>query len=185
MGVLLKDKIFCVRNEKYFVRNNNGQALIELIIFLPLMFIFYSMISGFANSINSSINQQKVARSYFYYRVQHNPFVPKPNKIDSGGYVHQGWGTFGMFYIGWKDYFIDSRPIAPCYKVSAPLVASEGDKCEDSYQEPTTQYIRVQTVYGFCGATFQNTGQYVLPVPDFPGGDFNILTNSGGCVITQ
>ena len=59
--------------------NQTGQALIELIIFLPLMFMFYSMISGFANAINASINQQKVARAYFYYKVQNNSTIPKPS----------------------------------------------------------------------------------------------------------
>ena len=59
--------------------HQKGQALIELIIFLPLMFMFYSMISGFANAINGSINQQKIARSYFYYRLQNNSTIPKPD----------------------------------------------------------------------------------------------------------
>jgi hypothetical protein len=165
------------------IKNQKGQALIELIIFLPLMFMFYAMISGFANSINASINQQKITRAYFYYRVQNNSTMPKPNPTGSG-YSHQSWGTFGIFFIGWKDYFVNSKPIAPCYKISVPLQASGTDKCEETYTQPTTQFIRVQTVYGICGATYQNTGQFVLPVPDYPGGDFSTLTNAGGCLIT-
>lgn len=164
--------------------NQNGQALIELIIFLPLMFMFYSMISGFANAINGSINQQKVARSYFYYVVQNNPTIPKP----SGAW--QGWNTFGMFYIGWKDKFTsgdgsEGIPIAPCYKLSIPLAAANNDKCEEKYTTPSTQHIRVQTVYGVCGATYVRKDNYVLPIPDFTGGDFKTLISPQGCFLIQ
>ena len=163
--------------------NQNGQALIELIIFLPLMFMFYSMIAGFANAINGSINQQKVTRAYFYYRVQGNSTVPKPS-----GDTHRNWGTFGMYFIGWKDYFLSGngeagKPVAPCYKLTVPLRANSSDKCEDKYTTPTTLYIRVQTVYGICGSTYQNADQNVLTIPDFKGGDFRTLIGREGCVL--
>lgn len=168
------------------LRNKNtqkGQALIELIIFLPLMFMFYSMISGFANAINGSINQQKIARAYFYYRVQNNSTIPKPSRDDNGAYAHESWKQFGMFFIGWRDYFIDNKPVAPCYKLTVPLQAASSDKCEERYTTTTTQFIRVQTVYGVCGATYSKVNSDVVAVPDFPGGDFSTLTNVGGCTI--
>lgn len=165
-------------------KNQKGQALIELIIFLPLMFMFYSMISGFANAINGSINQQKITRAYFYYRIQNNSTIPKP----SGG--PPKWSTFGMFFIGWKDYFSgpggsgdEGIPMAPCYRVSVPLQASANDKCEDKYTTENTQFIRVQTVYGICGATYQKIDQSVLPVPDFIGADYSTLIGPESCLL--
>jgi hypothetical protein len=161
--------------------NEKGQALIELIIFLPLMFMFYSMISGFANAINGSINQQKIARSYFYYRLQNNSTIPKP---DADG-VYKNWSTFGMFFIGWKDYFESEKPVAPCYQLTIPLKANETDTCKTKYSTPSSLFIRVQTVYGACGATYQNLGNYPVSVPDFNGGDYPILISEASCLISQ
>ncbi len=168
------------------IKNQRGQALIELIIFLPLMFMFYSMISGFANAINASINQQKSTRAYFYYRVQNNSTIPKPDKAKT----FAGWKNFGNFFIGWKDYFEtgedeSGRPVAPCYRLTVPLAASGDDKCEGEYSKTSTLFIRVQTVYGVCGATYERHDTVVQPVPDFSGGDFGSLINRTGCLITK
>lgn len=166
--------------------NQKGQALIELIIFLPLMFMFYSMISGFANAINASINQQKVTRAYFYYRVQNNSTIPKPSTFNSQ------WQQFGMFFIGWKDYFQGAggngesgKPVAPCYRITVPLGVNAGDTCDTEYTTPSSMFIRVQTVYGMCGGTYAVIDSKVHPVPDFSGGDFNSLITRGGCLITN
>ena len=162
-------------------KNQKGQALIELIIFLPLMFMFYSMIAGFANAINGSINQQKITRAYFYYRAQGNSTLPKPD--DEKTYM--GWKTFGMYIIGWKDYFAAGgvSPVAPCYELKLPMGRGPGDKCEDAYREATTQLIRVQTVYGVCGATYERFDSTVLPIPDFIGADFKMLISREGCLL--
>lgn len=163
--------------------NQNGQALLELIIFLPLMFMFYSMIAGFANAINGSINQQKVTRAYFYYRVQNNSTVPKPSTLNTS------WKQFGMFFIGWKDFFDGGgngeggKPVAPCYRVTVPVGTSSGDGCMGDYTTPSTMFIRVQTVYGVCGGTYAAANGAVNPVPDSAGQDFTSLVNRGACLI--
>ncbi len=164
--------------------NQNGQALIELIIFLPLMFMFYSMIAGFANAINASINQQKVTRAYFYYKVQNNSTIPKPTS------PYTNWSHFGMYFIGWADYLESGsdesgQPVAPCYRLTVPLASNKDDKCETKYTKATSQFIRVQTVYGVCGATYERHDTYVQPVPDFSGGDFAGLIDRASCLITQ
>ena len=108
-----------------------GQALIELIVFLPLMITLYSVIAGFASSINGSINQQKVTRAYFYYRIQNNSNIPGPKSGD-----WEAWSQFGMFYIGWKERFEgDSQPVMPCYKVSIPFKDEPTDKCDEKGQQ--------------------------------------------------
>lgn len=166
--------------------NEKGQALIELIIFLPLMFMFYSMISGFANAINGSINQQKITRSYFYYRVQGNSMIPKPD----AGNTYMNWKTFGMFYIGWKEKFTSGsdesgNPISPCYKLSIPLAAGAADNCEEKYTSPSTMFIRVQTVYGLCGATYFRQDSSVLTIPDFKGAEIASVIRKESCYLAQ
>jgi hypothetical protein len=64
--------------------DQRGQALIELIIFLPLIFTLYGLIGGFANAINGSINQQKITRSYFYFRAQNSSNLVGPQIINLG-----------------------------------------------------------------------------------------------------
>ncbi len=160
--------------------NQKGQALIELIIFLPMMFTLYAVIGGFANAINGSINQQKVTRAYFYYRLQNNSTIPKPD-IEA---THLNWTKFGMFFIGWKDYFAaGTSPVQPCYRISIPLQASEVDKCEEKYTSQTSQFIRVGTVYGICGATYVNVGGSTYLLPNVLGFGFESVVDVASCLI--
>ena len=162
--------------------DQKGQALIELIVFLPLMFMVYAIISGFANSINASINQQKFTRGYFYYRAQNNSTLPKPE----GGMPHLNWDQFGMHYLGFMEAFdSDDRPVMPCYKISIPIAAAKGDLCENAYKTGNTQFIRIGTVYGICGATYSRQGTSVIHVPDYlslPNG-YTALIDQSSCII--
>lgn len=133
----------------------NGQALIEFIIFLPLLITLYSVVGGYAGSINGSINQLKITRSYFYSRALNNSTLPGPSI--SGNY--KTWSRFGMYFIGWKDYFLGGNtPVMPCYKVNIPFKGSTPDRCEDPYTATSSLYVRVGTAYGICGATYENRG---------------------------
>lgn len=165
------------------MKDEKGQALIELIIFLPLMITLYSVIGNFASAINGSINQQKIARSYFYYRIQNNSYVPGPNNIPG----NVNWDQFGMFFIGWKDYFPEGgesgTPFMPCYKVSIPFKEKPGDKCEDKYSKESTLYVRVGTVYGVCGATYKQVDSRYFLVPDGDGLNYLQTVDQSSCII--
>lgn len=163
------------------MRNEKGQALIELIIFLPLIVTLYSVISGFANSINGSINQQKITRAYFYNRIQNNSTIPGPGLVRA---EFPAWQFFGMFYIGWKDYFKNAgSPVMPCYKVSIPFKDSPKDKCEDSYTDTKTLWVRVGTIYGVCGATYMHSDGRVFYAPDSQSISFNSVVDRNSCTI--
>lgn len=163
------------------MKNQKGQALIELIIFLPLMITLYSVIGGFANSINASINQQKITRAYFYNRIQNNSTIPGPRLVRN---EMASWRVFGMFFIGWKDYFKGGNvPVMPCFKVSIPFRDSPNDKCEDAYQQEKTLYVRVGTVYGICGSTYLNVDNKIFYVPESPQSSFNTVVDRTGCTI--
>lgn len=163
------------------VMNPKGQALIELIIFLPLMFMIYSLIAGFASSINGSINQQKITRSYFYYRIQNNSTSPAP---DYPRQVFNNWQRFGMFFIGWRSKFIDGdNPAMPCYKVSLPIGSNSKDECDEPYDEASSQFIRVGTVYGLCGGSYLNANGEVIWLPNNRGSSFRDLVEASSCLI--
>ena len=163
------------------IEQQKGQALIELIVFLPLMFMVYSLIGGFASAINGSINQQKVTRAYFYYRIQHNSTTPAPDYPDQ---IYKNWRQFGMFFIGWKVKFIgEDNPAMPCYKISLPISANKQDKCDESYSTQSSQFIRVGTVYGICGATYLNEGGNVTWLPNSPSANYVSVVDPSSCLI--
>ena len=130
-----------------------GQALVEFIIFLPFMLMMYTVVVGLGDAIHGSINQQKATRAYFYYRLQNNPQVSKPQR-SGGDLVNNSWTRFGHLFIGWADYLENSTPFQPCYRLNLPFAPAAGDACDQTYSNVTTQFIRVATVYGVCGATF-------------------------------
>jgi hypothetical protein len=161
--------------------DQNGQALIELIIFLPLMFMVYSMIGGFASAINGSINQQKITRAYFYYLTQGNSLAPGP---DSKGQVHNSWQQFGMSFVGWREKFVSGdNPTMPCYKINVPLKAAPTDKCDEPYSTETSLFIRVGTAYGICGATFRNESGSTLWLPNSPNANYSNVVDISSCTI--
>ena len=163
-------------------KNEQGQALIEMIVFLPLLFTVYAVISGFANAINGSINQQKVTRGYFYFRLQNNSQITKP---DFPQKAFMNYKQFGMSFLGWKEYFEgNDEPIAPCYKVSIPLKSSTNDTCANKYTTPNTMYMRVGTAYGMCGATYSNPSgseDLIISIPDASGINYTSLISKGSC----
>lgn len=153
-----------VKNKKLFdILDENGQALIEFVLFLPFMLMTYSIIMNVSNAINASLNQQKVTRAYFYYRMQNNSTIPKPRR--GGDQPYMNWSTFGMQIVGWAKELEQNKPVAACFKFNIPLGKTEGDKCNQGYSKTTTQYIRVGTVYGVCGATYMNSGGSIMRQP--------------------
>jgi hypothetical protein len=171
-----------VKNKK----NQSGQALIEFLIFLPFMVILYGIILTIADSINGSINQQKVTRSYFFYRLKNNSQITKPYRVQDGSvFPLSSFTLYGHYFLGWADY-VDggSVPVAPCYKVNLPLFGSNAqDVCSDKYTQSVTQNIRIGTVYGLCGVTFfKGSDQYLAPGPVGP---VEAVVSPEGCHIKK
>lgn len=90
--------------------------------------------------------------------------TPGPRR-DGGAELHSrgAWRTFGMSVNVWGEEFLrgSQNPKATCFKFEVPLGKKSGDSCEDSYSEKTTQYIRVTTAYGVCGATYRFEDNFV------------------------
>ena len=151
----MKDK-----KELKILNNDEGQSLIEFVLFLPFMLMIYSVIINVSGAINASLNQQKVTRAYFYYTLQNNSMFPGPSR--EGSDPTASWSTFGMRMLGWSTELIDNKPVAPCFKFNIALGESNDDVCEEPYFGKSTQFIRVGTVYGACGATYQRTPNGVV-----------------------
>jgi hypothetical protein len=158
---------------KEISKNEDGQALIEFLIFLPFMLMMYSVSMSISNAINASINQQKIARSYFYYRLSNNSTFPRPRRDTAE--PSTSWKVFGFQIMGWSEKLLDQNPVAPCFKFNVPLGDGQEDGCEDTYSGASTQFIRVKTVYGVCGATYIKRDNFNIPYPagalNFQGGN--------------
>lgn len=163
-------------------KHEEGQALLELIVFLPLMFTIYAVITGFANAIFGSINQQKAARAYFYYRVQNNSTIPRrPDPSVT-------WNKYGTFFIGWREKTIDRFPVAPCYRISIPVSDPADTNCDEAYSgdpgsSPSTQFMRVGTIYGMCGATYHKVNNLIFFSPNRQDLNFRQLVDRDTCTI--
>jgi hypothetical protein len=167
------------------LKNQEGQSLIEFVLFLPFMMMIYSVIINVSGAINASLNQQKVTRAYFYYNMQNNSTIPKPRR--NGSDPSDSWQMFGMQIMGWATELADGSgdgglPVAACFKFNLPLGTGEADNCKEAYSGKTTQYIRVGTVYGVCGATYQRKGGSKIRVPS-GGIPVEAAVSAQGCFI--
>jgi hypothetical protein len=174
-----------VRKIKFLklIKNEKGQSIIEFVIFLPFLLMMYTVSMSLANAINGSINQQKVTRSYFYYLLQNNSTFPRPYR-DDGAEPYKAWQQFGMQIIGWTEKLVSEDPVMTCYKFKLPLGKKKGDECEKAYRGTTTQFIKIGTVYGVCGATYLNDQKSIhrLPSGGIPSPEAMISTGES-CII--
>ena len=156
--------IMDVKKKLNILKNEKGQGLIEFFLFLPFILMMYSICLSLASSINASINQQKVARGYFYYKMSNNTMIPGPRR--DGRTPEANWDTYSMHVNIWAESQLNGsdKVKATCFKFEVPLGESSGDSCEQGYSGRTTQYIRVATAYGICGNTYKNNGGNFVPV---------------------
>lgn len=159
--------------------NEDGQALIEFILFLPLMLVMYVTVVSIGNAINGSINQQKVTRGYFYSRILNNSTIPKPSARDQS---FRNWSQFGMFFIGYSERKDGNTPVAACYKLELPTPSNE-NSC-DEYSKSSTTFIRVSTAYGICGGTYiRNNNDITWAAATSTQDGVRIAASIDGCTI--
>lgn len=136
------------------LNNEDGQSLFELIVFLPVLLLILTVMVTVGNAINSSINQQKVTRSYYYYVLRGNSLGL--NAIDLKEYGQtSSMSNVGMFAIGWRRSDpgqSNEEVFATCFRFSTLF---SGDSQDVNCDEPNvsgqkTSIIRLYTAYGLC-----------------------------------
>lgn len=140
--------------------NQKGQALFELIIFLPFLIFLYSIYYTVGSSISASINQQKAVRGYFYSLVKGNSYVNNMTELEElSGYNIK---MIGFSSVGWREKSNNGKQAyAPCFTFSSILKNSEAEDCFSSDREEgsKTRNIRVFTFYGVCGPVYAETDE--------------------------
>ncbi len=174
---------------KKILKNQKGQALFELIVFLPLLMILYTIYATTGNSINGSINQQKAVRGYFYGLLKGNSYINTMGDLDE--YSEKNITTVGFSALGWREKSRNNggNSFAPCFKFSSVLKNDSSEECdsdtreEDSDGERISRYVRVFTFYGICGPVYTKTS-------DGGAGNFYEVNptqqnNPGNCILAR
>jgi hypothetical protein len=140
---------------KNFFLNQRGQAVFEMILFLPILMFLYTIYYTVGNAISGSINQQKAVRGYYYARMKGNSYVETSNELK---YLHsRGIGRVGFSALGWAQRTDkNGPPYAPCFSFSSLLKNNSGETCDgkDRDSPDSSRFIRLFTVYGVCGASY-------------------------------
>lgn len=140
------------------IEGQEGQALFELIIFLPLLLLILTLMVTISNSINASINQQKVTRGYFYYGLRGNSLGQ--NRTDLNEYQDDfSMTNVGMSVVGWRrsDAGSSNNDIyAPCFRFNSLFTSDTTDQDCDapSVSSGVTPIVRIYTAYGICSETY-------------------------------
>lgn len=147
-------------NEKISIlKNQKGQAVFELIIFLPFLMFLYSIFYTAGNSISGSINQQKAVRGYFYSLTKGNSYLN--TKLDLIEYSKGTISSVGFSALGWREKTTDqgSNGFSPCFKFSSMLKNNINEPCDspDRDEAGSSRNIRVFTYYGVCGPVYSET----------------------------
>jgi hypothetical protein len=142
------------------LRENGGQSIFELIVFVPLLLIVLTIMINTGNAINASINQQKATRGYYYFLLRGNSMIQR------AAWLSQGWGfgftEMGFNAVGWRKSdagSADGIPFAACFKYSSFLSNLGGEtECDDPSDsaEQRSPFVKIFTVYGMCSQTYQS-----------------------------
>jgi hypothetical protein len=151
--------------------NQKGQAIFELLLFIPFLIFLYSIYYTVGNSISASINQQKAVRGYFYALTKGNSYLNTYQDLKA--FVGEnGVKIVGFSAIGWREKDKNKQSFAPCFKFSSLLKSSSSEECDspERPEELSSRFIRIFTFYGVCGPVYQATsdsfGQtsFLMPV---------------------
>lgn len=136
--------------------NENGQAIFEFVVFLPVLVLMFSIIVNIGNAINASINQQQATRRYAFYLQKGSSISPSARSLA----LHLDMQKMDLVAIGWANEFDGKNPISSCFKFQSLFGDSKGDEtCEkEDYADKGSKFIRVYTVFGWCGATYSREG---------------------------
>lgn len=165
-------KIMAVNRE--IIKNENGQSLVEFLIFLPFLLIMYIIISTFVNAINGSINQLKATRNYYFVIYGNDSKLPDRSTIE-GIHSSDTLSQFGLFSLGWATDLRDKRPVATCYKMFNFSGTKSEETCDPGIHDfSPTKFVRVKTSFGTCTVNYRWMGNYFLY---WPKSDYTSCTN--------
>lgn len=137
--------------------NENGQAIFEMILFIPFLLFLYTIYYTAGNSLSSSITQQKAVRGYFYISLKNNSYVNNYSELKD--FKEKGLKKIGFSALGWADHLGGSggrESFGTCFKFSSLLNNGSNEECDSDQRDANgvSHFVRVFTYYGVCGPTY-------------------------------
>ena len=161
--------------EKEFNNNENGQAVFELIMFVPFLIYFLTLLFNSGSAINGSINQQKATRGYFHFIIKGNSYLPVAG--DLARHAENGLISVSAASIGWAESRpSDGEQFGTCYKYST-LYSKSTETCEEKSQDESSSiFVKPLTFYGVCSATYvqRPDGSYQFDLANGSSQDCNL-----------
>ena len=160
-----------LRKIKANIGQQRGQAIFELLIFVPFLLLFMQLFMTIGSSINGAINQQKAVRGYFYQLARNNSRIPTTSDLTRLAAFNLNY--IGMSVTGWMDRLDGDVPVASCFHLKN-LGNNSGaldQNCDDASSVAGTHrsnFIRLHTAYGICSALF-DISQGQIKEADGPG----------------
>jgi hypothetical protein len=156
-----------VDNMKKHLSNQKGQAIFEMILFIPFIMFLYTIYYTAGNAISGSITQQTSVRGYFYISMKGNSFVNTSPELQI--LKSKGMKTIGFNSFGWADHLGSnggSESYGTCYSFSSLLRNGSSDTCDGAEREKpgSSPFVRVFTFYGVCGPVYTTNSQDALGV---------------------
>ncbi len=152
MVKLLRWWIMAVKQNK----NEKGQAIFELIIFLPIFLFLIKSLFDYGDAINLSINQLKVVRGYYFYSVSHDTMLPSAKFLED--FKNNGVNHVSLDAFSWSlDTIAESggSPVGACVKVYGFLGNEIEEECREANPvDRKTQFIRIYSSFGVCSGTW-------------------------------
>ncbi|EQC43484.1 hypothetical protein [Bacteriovorax sp. Seq25_V] len=163
---------------KKIKENEEGQAMFELVLFVPIMVYLGGLIMNFGNSINASINQQKATRGYSYYLLNGNSNGLADRELKQ----LPNLSIVSNNIIGWRfqEEGNGSISFGSFYRLpNVPFAGSDAEDCLEKYSENQTSCIKIFTLYGVCGETYARmaTDNSFFRV-DYPGNSVGYSSKS-------
>jgi hypothetical protein len=152
------------------LQDDRGQSMIEFIVFIPILLIFYSIIMTISGAIHGSINQEKIVRSYYFALIHNDSYLPTA-EILRDYLQNDNVRSAGMFSLGWRIRKEGEESIAPCYKLASFTADTTDEQCSPGNKtENKTRYIRVKTAFGLCTTSYVNFSGYFQMANNYPYG---------------
>ncbi|OIQ18548.1 MAG: hypothetical protein BM556_09850 [Bacteriovorax sp. MedPE-SWde] len=141
------------------IENEEGQAIFEFVVFLPVMLYLLVMIIQVGNSVNASINQQKATRGYAFYLLKGNSLGNRLMDFTAYEGSADALTEVSSFIVGWRlEQDSGGRnSYASYYQLpELPWVGGDPVDCRDPTDpgEGKSGCIKIFTMFGVCGETY-------------------------------
>ncbi len=129
-------------------KNEEGQALIEFIMLVPIVLAFLWYLVHVSMAINKSVVGQKHVRSQLFLKMYNHRSGPVLSDFNGTVRSHYYLGISGEVMGG------TGVPVAPTEKLGVGMNPPTDPRASDDPGEPTggslRQNVRVRTVFGIC-----------------------------------